>query len=54
MSIADTTQPLYPLDDSTYRDRLGRLYGVPSAKDLTTSEASDLIEKLSAAKTKRG
>jgi hypothetical protein len=42
------------LDDSTYRDRLGRLYGVPSAKDLTTSQASDLIEKLSAAKTKRG
>lgn len=42
------------LDDSTYRDRLGRLYGVPSAKDLTTAQASDLIEKLTAAKTKRG
>jgi hypothetical protein len=42
------------LTDEVYRDRLGRLYGVPSAKELTTSQASDLIEKLSAAKTKRG
>ncbi len=41
------------LDDETYRDRLGRLYGVPSAKDLTVAQASDLIEKLNAAAQKR-
>jgi hypothetical protein len=41
------------LDDETYRDRLGRLYGVPSAKELTIAQASDLIEKLSAAQQKR-
>lgn len=41
------------LDDETYRDRLGRLYGVPSAKDLTIAQASDLIEKLNAAAQKR-
>lgn len=41
------------LDDSTYRDRLGRLYGVPSAKELSTAQAGDLIEKLEAARTKR-
>ena len=42
------------LTDEVYRDRLGRLYGVPSAKELTTAQASDLIEKLTSAKTKRG
>jgi hypothetical protein len=41
------------LDDETYRDRLGRLYGAPSSKELTVAQASDLIEKLNAAAQKR-
>jgi hypothetical protein len=42
------------LDDSAYRDRLGRLYGVPSSKELSVAQASDLIEKLQDALTRRG
>ncbi len=42
------------IDDSAYRDRLGRLYGVPSTKDLTAAQASDLIEKLQTARDQRG
>jgi hypothetical protein len=44
------------LSDDTYRDRIEKLYGVRSSKELTRSQAADLIEKLTAAskKTQRG
>jgi len=41
------------LEDEAYRDRLGRLYGVPSAKELSVAQAADLIEKMQAAATRK-
>jgi hypothetical protein len=41
------------LDDSAYRDRLGRLYGVPSATELSKTQAADLIDKLQTALDRR-
>lgn len=42
------------LEDEAYRDRLGRLYGVPSAKELSVAQAADLIEKMQSAATRKG
>lgn len=40
------------IDDATYRARLSSLYGVSSSKELTQTQANDLIEKLTTAKNK--
>ena len=41
------------LTDEVYRDRLSTLYGVASTKDLTPVQASDLLDKLEGARSKK-
>lgn len=42
------------LDDSVYREQLNNLYNVNSSKDLSVSQAANLIEKLVNAQAKKG